>query len=125
MRPGPYEIQPMAGAIWSSTLMTAQLSQFPASEGRSCNLMMLVTGMGAGEELKFLDVKSNDPNIKVHLKPGPKLASQKGRRYFLTFDFPKGGQPAVRNDANPVKLNVATNHPRAPQIDFTVQYVAY
>lgn len=123
-RRGPIQILPLPGTKWEPDVWAIDLGRFPAAKGKSAGVSMFVSGLPAGQELKFESVKTSEPYVTVELKRDEAFASENRQRYVLTFAVPPGGPVATHRTKGSVKVESTTNHPEASTMKFFVQFIS-
>ena len=122
-RYGPFRIVPKPGADWSHKHMTLNLGRFPAEKGNKAEVMMMVSGLEQSDEMSFVDIKSDVPYLTLKLTPHEANATAKEKKYILRFEVPPGSPQEARTGAARAKIKVKTNHPKAEQLEFRVDFV--
>ncbi|MEZ6126345.1 MAG: DUF1573 domain-containing protein [Planctomycetaceae bacterium] len=121
---GPIRILPTPGVDFSEATHGLRLGQFPASEGRSVDLNVLVEESPDGPPLELKDVVSTPSFIELKLEPIQRSAGGKSR-YKMTVRIPPGIPRSQRDVTDPATINAATNHPSGQDVFLKLSYKAF
>jgi hypothetical protein len=127
-RSGPFQYFPVLGADWHQDKMFLSLHDFEAAKGKKSTLMLFVTGLSEGEEFELLDVKTCVKQLEVKLEPDENFNKVEGRdkkKYLLSFEVPAGQTAVNRSRDNVCKVLMKTNHPRAEDVEYSVEFTSY
>ena len=113
-RPGPIQI---SGPSFDPKLLYLELRSFSAKVGKLGRLNLRATGMT--EEFHFLEVQPDDERLEVTLEPNAEVSGL----FRLNVRIKPGLPPAARTGPNAAIVRVKTNHPRAPNLKFYVDFV--
>jgi hypothetical protein len=118
-RVGPLSI---VGLGWYADKQLFQLGHFRAAEGMEKKFSLFLTDR-ADQDLAITDVKVDGP-IKFTLVKDEKWMNKANDRYYLTVKFEPGGPIGQQTPERPLPVQISTNHPRVPTINFNVSYDA-
>lgn len=118
-RRGPVTIR--GAANWYPKYHLLEMGTFEAASGHKEKLAVYVKG--GPDEFRFTHVETDPAFLTVHLEPGPS-AGEDMRIYFLTIEVPPGSPPVPRNQQNPARIMLKTNHPEVPEILIRALFVS-
>ncbi|MCR9232867.1 MAG: DUF1573 domain-containing protein [bacterium] len=119
---GPIRIVPTFGVRWDPASMHLNLGEFSAEKGKTAVLSMFVEGLD--EPLKILDQQIEPGSLKFEIEKDESFDSKNKQRYLLKFIIPEGQPPVSFGRGNLAKVKLSTNHPRAKNIEFKVQFIS-
>ncbi|MEQ9069635.1 MAG: hypothetical protein RLO18_23075, partial [Gimesia chilikensis] len=79
---------------------------------------------GIDEPLKILDQQIEPGSLKFEIEKDESFDSKNKQRYLLKFIIPEGQPPVSFGRGNLAKVKLSTNHPRAKNIEFKVQFIS-
>ena len=112
---GSFILQPLDGAMFLPDGLLLQLGQFPASEGRTAKLLLVVDEKDMTDPFRITEIDADPPFITASLVP---LGVPTGtvHRYTLEISIPPGRPRIQKNDANRGHITLHTNHPSGETI---------
>jgi len=107
---GSFILQPLDGAMFVPDKKVLQLGAFPASEGRTAKLLVIVDEKGMTEPFQIAQVEADPPFLTAKLEP---LGVPTGtiHRYTLEISVPSGRPRTHKTDAQRGQITIHTNHP--------------
>lgn len=114
---GVLRLQPMAGTWFDPDRMQLKLGSFPASEGRSATMLLIVDEKEMSEPFQITEVKSDPSFVTAAIEP---IGQPSGtvHRYVLTIAVPPGKPHVQKVESAPGTLKLSTNHPSGEGIHF-------
>jgi len=112
---GNFIVQPFQGALFLPDEMLLQLGQFPASEGRSARLLLIVDEKEMTEPFEITDVEADPPFLKAALEPLGKPTGTM-HRYILEISVPPGRPHVQKTNTKRGHFTLHTNHPSKESI---------
>ena len=119
---GPVRIVPTFGVHWNPDSMILNLGEFSAKEGKEVILSMFVEGLD--KPLEIVDQQIDPQYLKFKLTKDDQFASKTKQRYELKFSVPAEHPAVSHGKGNLAKVKLKTNHPRAKEIEFRVQFIS-
>lgn len=116
---GSFIVQPLEGAMFFPDKLVLQLGQFPASEGRTAKLMVIVDEKDMTEPFQISDIEADPSFLKASLQP---LGTPTGtvHRYTVAISVPPGRPHTRKTDAKRGHITIHTNHPSKEMIQTDV-----
>ncbi len=107
---GSFILQPLDGAMFIPDKMVLKLGQFPASEGRKVQLLLIVDEKEMAEPLQITKVDADPPFLKASLEP---LGTFTGtvHRYAVEIAVPPGRPHVQKTEQKRGHITIHTNHP--------------
>lgn len=106
-------------------LLNINLGRFPASEGGKGWYKLVVAEMPKGEEFEITEIESSLDKVTATVKPISAPPQVKDRQFrVVTFEVEPGVAPRTYHRKKSVKIKMKTNHPRAPELKFYVEFIA-
>lgn len=121
---GPVRLLPLPGVAFSENTGGLRLGQFPASQGRKAELMVLADQEGMDGPLELTSIESNPSFVRVEMTPMGAAAEGKGR-YKLSVEIPPGIPRGSRDTQNPGTIDMQTNHPSGQVLNLRFVYKAF
>ena len=116
---GEIRYLPTPGTTFLPDQMLLRLGIFPASQGASGKILMIVNHDHLNEPLQLTEIAAKPSLLKVSLDPtGP--ATGVTRRYTLTVEVPPGRPRAQHPEGDFATLVMKTNHPTGESIHLDV-----
>jgi len=119
-RDGPVRI---LGAAYRQESSAVTLGAFPATDGKSVTLNLLVRECPE-EGLQMLDVETDPPALQAEFTGEAKPVGV-AMRHTLKLTMPGSTDRILKNDEAPGLVLIKTNHPQAPEIRLKVFLNAY
>ncbi len=112
---GSFILQPLDGALFVPDQLLLQLGQFPASEGRTAKLLVVVDEKNMTDPFRITEIEADPPFMTVTLEP---LGVPTGtvHRYTLEISVPPGRPRIQKTDSNRGHIKIRTNHPSGETI---------
>ncbi|MEZ6032175.1 MAG: DUF1573 domain-containing protein [Planctomycetaceae bacterium] len=112
---GSFILQPLEGALFVPDKLLLQLGQFPAAEGRSAKILVIVDEKNMSEPLQIGKIEADPPFITAKLEP---LGAPTGtvHRYVLEISVPPGRPRTQMTDVKRGRITIPTNHPTKESI---------
>ena len=112
---GSFILQPLDGALFVPDQLLIQLGQFPASEGRTAKLLVVVDEKNMTDPFRITEIEADPPFMTVTLEP---LGVPTGtvHRYTLEISVPPGRPRIQKTDSNRGHIKIRTNHPSGETI---------
>lgn len=112
---GSFILQPYQGALYVPDKSLLQLGQFPATEGRSAKLLLIVDQKDMNEPFQLMEIESDPPFLKASMEP---LGGPTGtiHRYIVEITVPPGRPHTQKTDTNRGHITIHTNHPTKESI---------
>ncbi len=106
---GSFILQPLEGALFVPDKLLLQLGQFPAAEGRSAKILVIVDEKNMSEPLQLGRIEADPPFITARLEP---LGAPTGtvHRYALEIAVPPGRPRTQTTDSKRGRITIPTNH---------------
>lgn len=109
------------GPDYQAALALLDLRRFKSDQGAKTTVFMRLDPFG--EDLKLLDVTSQSGHLNATLTKKP--TGGKKDFYELVVEAKKGIPSGTTHTIDdPDKLTLKTNHPRVPELNFNVRYIA-
>ena len=107
---GSFILQPFQGTTFIPDKMLLPLGQFPAAEGRTAKLLLIVDQKDMTEPFQITEIEADPPFLKTALEP---LGAATGtiHRYILTISVPPGRPHVQKTDTKRGHITLHTNHP--------------
>lgn len=121
-RLGPIEVFATYKSQWYSKIMTLQMGDFLAKEGRTSKAILVLKN--CKKEIEILDAKFDSNILDFRYEIDPETVGQETQRFQLTFEVPPGKLPMVRPIAKPVPIRLTTSHPSAQSFSIGVVFVS-
>jgi hypothetical protein len=118
-RRGPFKL---AGPGWFSDRNLMTLGTFESQEGAKRKFLLLCEDAGV-TDLEVLSIESGSAGVKFSAKKDAGFKG-KGTKWDLLVEFPAGGPAETHQDPQTIPVRVRTNHPRAPDLEFQLDFTA-
>ncbi|MFM8222379.1 MAG: DUF1573 domain-containing protein, partial [Planctomycetaceae bacterium] len=118
-RRGPFKL---AGQGWFADRNLMTLGTFESRVGVKRRFLLLCEDAGVAD-LEVLAIETADGGVKFEAKKDPRFKG-KGTKWELEVEFPAGAPPETHQDPQTIPVRIRTNHPRAPDLEFVLDYTA-
>lgn len=120
---GPINVLPIGGVRYDSREQAINLGRFPAAEGASGSIAIIMRGVT--EDQLHIDEAVVTPDfLEFEMKRDRTFLVPNKLRYELRVGFPAGHAPDVKLRPQGGKVVIPTDHPEMPELEFHVEYVA-
>ncbi len=116
---GEIRYLPTPGTTFLPDQMLLRLGIFPAAQGASGRIMMIVNHDHLNEPLQLTEIEAKPSWLKASLEPAGS-ATGVTRRYTLTVEVPPGRPREQHGEDNFATLVMKTNHPTGESIHLDV-----
>ena len=122
-RLGPIQVIPLPGVDWTAEAMAVDLGRFSSGTPKSATAWLFVSEMPEGQEFRFEKVESSVPCVQLKLERDLSFKGKGRQRFKLTFEATGNCPVGVFQGKSAAKILVRTNHARAKEIKFYVQFL--
>ena len=125
-RSGPVQIYPKGGVVWSKKNNTLYLSQFPAAEGKSVELIVFFASTrdfsAADTVIESVEV---DPSfVECKIEPTENWSGKDRMRFDVKLTVPPNSPSGAWSKENPANIRVKTNHPTLREMNFGLHFIS-
>lgn len=123
-RLGALRLSPARGTRFAPATNTLIMGQFPASQGREAELILVVDQQGGEEEFQLTEIETKPSALKVSLEP---IGAPTGvvARYRFRVKVPQGGLRMEHTQKDPATIFCRTNHPTGEEIRLNVAFSTF
>lgn len=121
----PWRPEGARAVQYSPANLHLDIGQLSASEGAKGYYKLIIADMPEGQEFEALEIEPTLENVKVTVERQPAPPQAKNRQFaVVTFEVLPGVAPGTYQRKNSVKIQMKTNHPKAEELKFYLEFIA-
>ena len=120
----PYRPEGTKAMRYHPEFLHIDIGQFPASKGGKGWYKLIIADMPEGLEFEATEIEPSLGNVKVTVKRQASPPQSKHQFAIVEFEVLPGVTTGTYQKKNSVKIKVKTNHPKAKELKFYLEFIA-